>query len=130
MEKQTRVIVTGSRNFQDYELMLTTLKGLRVAWPDAHIVIVHGAYRGADNLAEAAAVALGYETDPNPADWNKHKRGAGPIRNKQMVDKGADLCLGFPVGESAGTYGCMDLAAEADIQTYDVVHKRVWKKRK
>lgn len=51
------------------------------------------------------------------AEWNKHGRAAGPIRNRKMVKLGADFCLGFPVGKSAGTRHCIREAQSHEIPT-------------
>jgi hypothetical protein len=119
----TRVLVTGSRNFTDYDLMVSSLEALQRLWPDAEITVVHGGAKGADNLAEAAAARLGYATESHPADWSKG-RGAGPQRNAAMVALGADLCLAFPIGKSPGTRGCMELARRAGIKVVNVTEKR------
>jgi hypothetical protein len=37
-----------------------------------------------------------------------------------MVELGADFCIGFPLGESKGTRGCMELARKAGIPTFDL----------
>ena len=41
--------------------------------------------------------------------------GAGPKRNKQMVDSKPDIVLAFPLGESKGTRGTMKMALAAVI---------------
>jgi hypothetical protein len=52
------------------------------------------------------------------ADWATHGKAAGPIRNRKMLDAGADLVLAFPVGNSKtspGTWDCIEAAAERGI---------------
>lgn len=51
----------------------------------------------------------------HPGMLDDYCPGAGPRRNKAMVDSGADLCLAFPLGRSSGTRGCMRLAAAVGI---------------
>lgn len=62
--------------------------------------------------------------------WTKYGRAAGPIRNKEMVRLGADLCLAFPdhpKGQgSRGTWGCIDLAHQAGIPILIVWQHRLW----
>lgn len=41
--------------------------------------------------------------------------GAGPRRNREMVQSGLDILLGFPLSERSGTIGCMNLARAAGI---------------
>lgn len=79
-------------------------------------VLVHGAATGADTMAGKIAKELGWQVEEYPADWNKHGKAAGPIRNQQMVDLGADICLAFPLGESRGTRHCMKAAERAGIK--------------
>jgi hypothetical protein len=49
------------------------------------------------------------------ADWSKHLRAAGVIRNQEMVDAGADVCFAFPTGEAKGTRDCIRRAEKAGI---------------
>jgi hypothetical protein len=73
--------------------------------------IVEGCARGADNLAEYW-VAHHNDTVTDigrqdvvihhfPADWDRHGRGAGPIRNQQMLDEGQpDAVIAFTLNLS------------------------------
>lgn len=64
------------------------------------------------------------------ADWGKHGRAAGPIRNKEMVQaawgKAVELgcalwCIAYPMGASRGTRGCIKLAEElASVIVHEV----------
>lgn len=130
-----RVLITGSREFNDAR---TVMRGITVAietlikkFPDdKEIVIVHGAAKGADTLAENyvhnTALYLsekGYRIrqEKNPAKWDQHGRGAGPIRNQEMVDKGADICVAFvKVGAAnRGTTDCANRARKAGIEVLE-----------
>jgi len=55
------------------------------------------------------------EAEPHPADWERHGRAAGPIRNQEMADAGADLCIAFPYGIGKGTYDMIERARKAGI---------------
>ena len=126
-----RLLITGSRNFgsqgnSDIALMRTALKDARRRLLDAgfdRITLVHGAARGTDQLAASVGKSMGFVLEAHPAQWNVHGKAAGPIRNKEMVDLGADLMLAFPRGSSRGTRGCMKLAAEAGIKVINVTEK-------
>lgn len=121
-----RVLVTGSREFDDYETMCIELGHVLVQQMALHgtshppIVVVHGGARGADALAERAAQAFGMKTEPHPADWRPNgtvDRGAGFKRNAVMVSLGADLALAF-YKQGAGNKGtdhCARLAEKAGI---------------
>ncbi|TRC99674.1 DUF2493 domain-containing protein [Mesorhizobium sp. WSM4303] len=62
-------------------------------------IVVHGDAIGADRLAGAWAESRQIPVRAFPADWETHRRAAGPIRNKQMLDEGTpDLVFAFPGG--------------------------------
>lgn len=112
-----RILVTGSRTWTDRDAVLTALSE---AWdhlgqsPDT--VLVHGACpTGADTIADELWKILGYAVEPHPADWSRYGRAAGPKRNQEMVDAGADVCLAFLVPGSRGTADCARRAEKAGI---------------
>lgn len=121
-----RILVTGSRDFDDDELMLKALLWARQTFnPDGldRITLVHGGARGADLIASDWAPALGFSQEEHPAYWNNHGKAAGHIRNWEMVKAGADICLAFPLGESRGTRGCMKLAEAEGILVVNVTEE-------
>lgn len=65
--------------------------------------MISGHARGADTIAESVAEELGWQVEVFPAEWSKYGKQAGGMRNQQMVDHGADICLAFPLGTSVGT---------------------------
>lgn len=111
-----RVLVTGSRDWEDREL-------LRMALADAWgwlspAVLVHGACpTGADALADECWTHWGGAVERHPADWARHSTRAGPMRNREMVQLGADLCLAFIRNNSRGATHCALTAEAAGIQT-------------
>ena len=55
--------------------------------------------RGADRFAQEWANANGVAWIVYDANWTKHGRAAGPIRNQQMLDEGRPtLVVAFPGG--------------------------------
>jgi len=108
-----RVLVTGSRSWTDYDTIEAAL-GSIIAATDSRIVVVHGGARGADSLAEQAARNLGLDTEVHPPNWTLG-RGAGYIRNAEMVKAGADVALAFIVDDSRGASHCAGLAKRAGI---------------
>lgn len=120
-----RILVTGSRSWQDRATIKDALLKAAEeytpddgAWANRDITVVHGNARGADTIAHLVAVALGWAVEPHPctdADWAVFGKSAGHRRNGRMVSLGADVCLAFPIGESRGTRGCMELAKKAGI---------------
>lgn len=62
-------------------------------------------------MAERAAAERGLQTRIFPADWNKHGRKAGILRNRDMI-MSADMVIAFWDGQSRGTVNSMELASK------------------
>lgn len=117
-----RILVTGSRDWKDIERLQSALLAEIVNHTleyDEPVIVVHGdCPTGADAMAHRFAKVVPICTpEPHPADWQKHGRSAGPIRNRHMVGLGADVCLAFIRGGSAGATGCANMAEVAGIPT-------------
>lgn len=119
-----RVIVTGSRYWRDRDLVFAVLDDLLRPFEDNcgdRLVVRHGDnYRGADAHAHQwcrRMIQAGRPVveDPMPADWDLLGPAAGMIRNKKMVDAGAELVIAFPLPDGKGTQGCMRYAATKGI---------------
>ena len=96
----SRLLITGSRNHQwtsyDSHALLIAVREI-LEKTHALPTLVHGGATGADTeAARMGQQLLNLPTEVHRADWNTHGRAAGPIRNKEMVNLGADLCLAFP----------------------------------
>lgn len=87
-------------------------------------IIVHGACRGADNIAGFVATILGFEVRAYPARWEVLGRRAGIVRNQEMLDKEhlpdepIDLVLAFHEDPAlgTGTANMVRLAEQAGIE--------------
>jgi SLOG family YspA-like protein len=90
-----RILVTGSREWDNWRAVYWTLSSLQSACPGQRITLVHGGARGADAIAEQAAQYLGWAIERHEADWDANGKAAGAIRNQAMADAGADLCVAF-----------------------------------
>ena len=114
-----RVIVTGSRVFDDYRMIEQALLALEAnldpKWDWADITLIHGGAAGADSMAAQVARELGWKVEAHPADWDQYGKRAGYLRNQEMLDAGADMVVAFPIGESKGTRMMIDLATKAGI---------------
>lgn len=102
-----KVLVCGDRNWNHAGLILDRLGKL-----PAGAIILEGGANGADTLARHAAERLGFAVMEFPADWDKHGRAAGPIRNRQMLDEKPDLVIAFH-SNLAASRGTADTVREA-----------------
>lgn len=81
-------------------------------------VIVGCCPTGADRWAKIWCDRRGIPYKEYRADWDKHQKRAGPIRNQTMVDAGPDYAVVFPGGR--GTKDCHDRCKQAGIDCYEV----------
>jgi hypothetical protein len=82
-------------------------------------VLIHGAAKGADSLADRWARLNGVPVTQYPAKWNEHGRAAGPRRNEQMLKEGKpDLVIAFEGGR--GTAHMVRIAREAGVDVMEI----------
>ena len=112
-----RILVTGSRDWTDTATIRHTLFTVwqEAGSPAMTTLVSGGCPTGADAYAEVVGHGFGWAVERHLAQWDKHGKAAGPIRNKEMVDAGADVCVAFPNPGSRGTANCMKLAKAAGI---------------
>lgn len=79
------ILVTGSRDWTYKKLVEDALSKLKSDIGD--VILIHGNCVGLDKIAGEIGIKLGFEIKVMDADWNKYKKAAGPIRNKQMIDE-------------------------------------------
>ena len=106
------VAVTGGRDFTDIERVRRALSALE----PRPTLLIHGAALGADSLAAQVAAELGIPIEAHPADWETHKRAAGPIRNAEMVARRPDLLLAFPGGKGTANMTRQAIAAGIPVR--------------
>jgi hypothetical protein len=108
-----RLIIAGSRGFNCYPTLALAMfrLGLR---PD---VIISGTARGADQLGEQYGACFGIPVERFPADWDRHGKRAGYLRNVQMAES-ADTLLAFWDGSSQGTAHMIDIARERGLTAH------------
>lgn len=114
-----RILITGSRHHTDRELIEGAIERAVDGLRSTEVTIIAGGAPGADSIAEQYARREQFNLEVHLADWHKHGRSAGPKRNRAMVESGADVVLGFPIGPSIGTRGCMKMAREAGIEVIE-----------
>lgn len=98
-----KVVVCGSRTFQNYRLLYETLNAIK----DPIGEIVCGEARGADTLGKAYAKEHDIPVKSFPANWQMYGAQAGFIRNCEMAEY-ADMCVAFWNGTSPGTKHMID----------------------
>lgn len=120
-KETVRVVVAGSRDFSDYDLLKRKLAGLTRL---NDVEIVSGGARGADALGERFAKEFNLPLKVFPAQWTLYGKAAGPIRNAKMAKYAAEADRGylvaFPVGESRGTRDMIRRAEECGLTVYVV----------
>ncbi|MGW2520535.1 DUF2493 domain-containing protein [Streptomyces sp. NPDC001617] len=119
MPKPYRILITGSRDWEDQDAVYKALaEVVRVLPVNQEVIVVHGACpTGADHMAHEWARGFGALIEAHPANWVKHGRQAGPLRNAAMVTAGADICLAFIRNGSRGASHTARLAEAANIPT-------------
>ena len=122
-----RVLVCGGRNYNNVNKVFEILDGIdngTATIPgdkDGEIIttIISGCAKGADTHGISYAQQHNLRLEKYPANWNKHGRAAGPIRNKQMIDEGKpDLVVAFPGGR--GTANMCKQARDNDITVMEI----------
>lgn len=108
-----RVLVCGGRDFQDEAWLFSVLDDINERYGISEII--EGGAKGADTLALAWTVVRCVARRRFDADWTKHGKAAGPIRNARMLTEGQpDMVVAFPGGK--GTQNMTDLAKRARVQ--------------
>jgi hypothetical protein len=111
-----RLLVAGSRTFDDYEMMRSNLDAWIAEWGLKKPVIVSGTARGADKLGERYAAERSLEIASFPAPWNTLGRAAGPLRNTQMAWYSTHAAV-FWDGSSSGSKHMFKTAKESRLRT-------------
>lgn len=113
-----RVLVCGGRNYKDKDHVFDVLNQLMCDTKE-EIEIIHGAATGADTLAGLWARSHRLKCRSYPAKWKLYGPSAGPIRNREMIEREEpDLVLAFPGG--IGTSDMIGQAAERGIEVRSV----------
>lgn len=107
-----RVIIAGSRNFNDFELL--EKKMLHFLQNQKNVVVLCGGARGADDLGRQFAEKHGFAVEMFPADWKKFGKRAGVLRNREMA-RTASGCVVFWDGQSKGSANMIEEAKRAGV---------------
>lgn len=114
-----RVLVCGGRDYADHDAVYRELDKLCLKLKaDEEIVVIEGGAKGADRLARDWARVAYVGVITVEADWEKHGRAAGPLRNTEMLVRAKpDLVLAFPGGNGleGGTGDMVKQALRANV---------------
>ena len=104
-----RIVIGGCRDFCNYTLFCEHMDHVLAFIDDKNITILSGHCSGVDTMAEEYAKQHNLTLEIHPAQWQKFGRAAGPIRNREMVER-ADFVITFWDGQSKGTKSLIELA--------------------
>lgn len=118
-DKPFYVLVTGGRDFNDKKLLDRVMHAQKLDLPEgSEMIIVQGGAKGADFLARRWALSWNIPLINIPADWRKFDKGAGAVRNQQMLDWfPIELVIAFPGGK-----GTADMVERADKAKIEIIH--------
>lgn len=115
-----RLLVTGSRDFGNFDLMYDAIKHYIsiFSYPEC---LIHGDARGADKMADGIAKNLQIPILKYPvsdAEWKAYPGSAGRLRNIKMLKEGRPThVMAFFAGRrTAGTQHMVHISKEANIQ--------------
>ena len=112
-----RIVVTGGRDFADAALVDYALNAVHAKHGITELV--HGGARGADSLCASWASRNRIPVQQFRAEWNKHGKGAGPIRNQRMIDEGKpEAAVAFAGG--SGTADMVNRCKAAGLSVWEV----------
>lgn len=113
-----KVIVAGSRTFDDYALLERKLDNiLQNKILEYDIEIVEGDAKGADKAGGLYADRKGYKKTVMPADWNSYGRSAGHRRNEEMARYAiGGGCVVFWDGISRGSKNMIEMAKKYKLK--------------
>lgn len=108
-----KVIIAGGRDITDPALVFEAIRasGFEIG------EVVSGGAKGVDSIGEDWAIANGRPIKWFHADWTKHGRAAGPIRNRQMAEY-ADALIAVWDGKSRGTKNMIEEATRRGLKVY------------
>jgi hypothetical protein len=109
-----RVIIAGSRTMNDYNQVLAAVhdSGFTIT------KVICGMARGADMLGHTWAMDNRVPVSEFPADWNKHGRRAGYLRNLEMAEN-ADAVILIWDGRSLGSAMMKKIALDKGLQFHE-----------
>ena len=115
LKAMTRTIIAGGRDLPEDMTFWPALDDARAVLGITEVVC--GGARGGDTIGRLWAEDHGIPVKMFPADWSKHGRAAGPIRNQQMAEY-ADALVALPGGK--GTADMIQRAQRRGMKVIEV----------
>lgn len=109
-----KLLACGGRDYCDRQAAFAALDAVH-ARRQVTLLIAGGA-RGADRLAEEWADSRGIPKMILPAEWDKHGKAAGMIRNRQILALKPDGVIAFPGGR--GTADMVRISKAAGVKVW------------
>jgi beta-galactosidase GanA len=94
----TRVLVCGGRDYADREFVFEVLR----KYHEENVItcIIEGGASGVDRYVATFAMFHGIEHITFLAEWSKYGKTAGPMRNREMLEKGKpNVVIAFKGGD-------------------------------
>lgn len=116
-KRRIKVLVCGGRNYDDKQKVFETLDKLN----DKYTVnlVIEGGAKGADSLARMYANEKWIQNCTYHANWEKHGKMAGPMRNFAMLNLSDPFCVvAFKGGR--GTADMVELAKESNVNVWEI----------
>lgn len=111
-----RVIVAGSRHYDQKTAEALVVQAVeQCGFSDSIAEVIHGGARGID--AAANVLKSRWPVTVFPADWDRHGKAAGPIRNTEMA-KAADALIAIWDGQSRGTADMIQKARAHGLRVF------------
>lgn len=114
-----KTIICGGRDHSDYTMLLRAI----ATCPWKITSVFSGKAPGADALGERWAMENGAAVTPFPANWGRYGRRAGPLRNAEMLEGGAEAVLALWNGLSTGTKDMIDKARRKGLRVHVVMQE-------
>jgi YspA, cpYpsA-related SLOG family len=113
-------LITGSRDFPTQEAWFIYRELDKLLKENPNLTMINGGAKGADTICLRWAGMRGVPTEVYKANWTKHHKAAGPIRNREMIARlkqtEGTVVMAFVYGklyDSRGTKNCVDQAIKA-----------------
>jgi hypothetical protein len=119
MSEKTKVLFCGTRHHHA-DFVPVVQKVLDQFKPE-DTIIMSGAAPGIDTIAAREAKKRGFKVQLFPADWQRHGKAAGPIRNSLMIANGPKHVFCFPYPSLETSIGTLDTHNKAKAAKIDVV---------